>query len=146
MTGDRRPAAAQPAKPPASAAPLVREFFELLDAGRLDDSIALLHPDVVIVVPPSMSAEPDTYTGMDGAQRYMDGFQGFVEDVRFAPSAIHEEDGRLIAEFTLSGRGSQSGIEITQAGVGVIWVEDGRIIRIEPYPDLDTARAETRGR
>ena len=127
-------------------AAVVRAFFEHLDAGRLDDSLALLHPDIVIVVPPSMSAEPDTYRGLRGAQHYMDGFQGLMEDVRFAPRTIVEEDGRLLAEFTLSARGSHSGIEITQAGVGVIWVEDERIIRIESYPDLDTARAETRGR
>jgi ketosteroid isomerase-like protein len=127
-------------------AAVVRAFFEHLDAGRLDDSLALLHPDIVIVVPPSMSAEPDTYRGLRGAQHYMDGFQGLMEDVRFAPRTIVVEDGRLLAEFTLSARGSHSGIEITQAGVGVIWVEDERIIRIESYPDLDTARAETRGR
>jgi ketosteroid isomerase-like protein len=125
---------------------VVRRFFEHLNAGRLDDSLALLHPDIVIVVPPSMSAEPDTYEGLEGANRYMDGFQGLVDEVHFAPSTIVEEDGRLLVEFTLGGRGAQSGIELTQPGAGVIWVEDDLIIRIESHPDLDTARSAARGR
>jgi ketosteroid isomerase-like protein len=125
---------------------VVQEFFEHLNAGRLDDSLALLHPDIVIVVPPSLSAEPDTYERLEGAQRYMDGFQGLVDGVYFSPSTIVEEDGRLLVEFTLGGRGAQSGIELTQLAAGVIWVEDDLIIRIETYPDLDTARSEARGR
>ena len=125
---------------------MVRELFERLAAGRLDDSLALLHPDVVIVIPPSMSAEPDTYTGLEGAQRYMDGFTGLMDEVRFVPSTIVEEDGRVLVEFTLAGRGAQSGIEATQHAAGVLWVEDGLITRIESHPDLDTARSAARGR
>jgi ketosteroid isomerase-like protein len=98
------------------------------------------------VVPPSMSAEPDTYEGPDGAQRYMDGFQGLVDGVYFSTGTIVKEEGRLIVEFTLGGRGAQSGIELTQPGAAAIWVKDDLIVRIESYPDLDTARAETRGR
>jgi len=129
-----------------SAKLVVQELFGRLAAGRLDDSLALLHPDVVIVIPPSMSAEPDTYTGLEGAQRYMDGFTGLMDEVRFVPSTIVEEDGRVLVEFTLAGRGAHSGIEATQQAAGVIWVEDGLITRIESHPDLDTARSATRGR
>lgn len=125
---------------------VVREFFEHLNAGRLDDSLALLHPDIVIVVPPSMSAEPDTYEGLEGAQRYMDGFQGLVDQVRFAPSEIVEEEGYVLVEFTLAGRGAQSGIELAQPGAGAIWVEGDRIVRIESHPDMDIARSEARSR
>jgi ketosteroid isomerase-like protein len=125
---------------------VVREFFTHLDAGRLDDSLALLREDIVIVVPPSMSAEPDTYEGLEGAQRYMDGFQGSVDQVRFVPGEIVEEHGRVLVEMTLAGRGARSGIEIRQASAGAIWVEGDRITRIETYPDMDTARSESRGR
>jgi ketosteroid isomerase-like protein len=125
---------------------VLRRFFEHLNDGRLDDSFALLHPDIVIVVPPSMSAEPDTYEGLEGAQRYMDGFQELVDDVHFAPGTIVEEDGRLLVEFTLGGRGARSGLELTQPGAGVIWVDDDLITRIESHPDLDTARSAARGR
>jgi ketosteroid isomerase-like protein len=125
---------------------VVRDFFTHLSAGRLDDSLALLADEIVIVVPPSMSAEPDRYEGLEGAQRYMDGFQGLVDDVRFAPGEIFEEEGRVMAEMTLAGRGSQSGIEVRQPAVAVIWVEGDRVTRIETYPDIGTARSATRGR
>jgi ketosteroid isomerase-like protein len=125
---------------------VVREFFTYLDGGRLDDSLKMLRHDIVIVVPPSMSAEPDRYEGLEGAQRYMDGFQGLVDEVRFAPGEIAEEDGRVLAEMTLAGRGAQSGIEVTQAAIAVSWVDGDLITRIETYPDKDVARSETRGR
>ena len=125
---------------------VVREFFVHLNAGRLDDSLALLHPEIVIVVPPSMSAEPDTYEGLEGAQRYMDGFQGLVDEVRFAPSAIFEEEGHVLVNFTLVGRGARSGIELAQHAAVVIWVEGDRILRIESHPDMDTARSAARSR
>jgi ketosteroid isomerase-like protein len=125
---------------------VVRGFFEHLNAGRLDESLALLDPGIVIVVPPSQSAEPDTYEGLEGAQRYMDGFQGLVDEVRFVPRLIAEEDERVFVEFTLAGRGARSGIELSQPSAGVIWVEGDRIVRIESHPDMDTARSEARGR
>ena len=125
---------------------VVREFFTHLAAGRLDESLALLGEDIVIVIPPSMSAEPDTYEGLEGAQRYMDGFQGLVDEVRFAPGEIVEEDSRVLVDMTLAGRGAQSGIEVRQPVTAVIWVEGDRITRIESYPDMDTARSESRGR
>ena len=35
-----------------------------------------------------------------------------------------DEDGRVLVEFTLVGRGARSGIEAAQHAAGVIWVED----------------------
>ena len=54
-------------------------------ATSLDGALELLSEDFVVVVPPSMSAEPDVYEGHAGAIRYFQGFDGLIEDVRFEP-------------------------------------------------------------
>jgi ketosteroid isomerase-like protein len=120
---------------------VVRALFERLRQDRLEDALELLSDDFVAVIPPSMSAEPDVYEGLDGARRYMEGFQGLIDAVRFEPTDLFEEDGRVIAIFRLSGRGVSSGIELEQRGVGALWVREGKIARIEAHPDLETARS-----
>jgi ketosteroid isomerase-like protein len=123
--------------------------LELYDRFTLDDvtsALELLSEDFAGEVPPSLSAEPDVYEGREGARRYMRGFEGFMEDVRFQPIELHERGERVIAELQWMGRGATSGVEIDQRVVVVHEIEDGKIKRMDPYPDLDTALAAVAAR
>ena len=120
---------------------VVRALFERLRDDGVDDALGLLADDFVAVIPPSLSAEPDVYEGRDGARRYMEGFRGSIDAVRFDPTELFEEDGRVIAQFRLTGVGVSSGIELEQRAVGVLSLREGRVTRIEAYPDLEAARA-----
>jgi ketosteroid isomerase-like protein len=119
---------------------IVRRLIERFGDDSLDGVFELLSEDVVMVVPPSMSTEPDVYEGFEGARRYIGGFAGMLDDVRFVPSEMFEEDGRVIAVMQLRGRGVSSGIEVTLDAVSVFWVEAGKVKRIETHPDLHSAR------
>ena len=77
--------------------------------------------------------------GREGALRYMRAFEGFMEEVRFEPLQVHEHGERVIVELRLVGRGATSGIEVDQRAVVVHELEDGKIKRMDPYPDLETA-------
>ncbi len=71
-----------------SPAAVVRELFRRINSGDTESALELMAPDVLLVVPPDASAEPDTYEGHDGARRYFAGFDGVLEEVRFdAPRA-----------------------------------------------------------
>jgi ketosteroid isomerase-like protein len=74
----------------------------------------------------------------------MAGFQGQLEGVRFEPTEMVEEGGRVLVGFALTGRGATSGIEVTQSGAGAVWVRDGLITRMEGHPDLEAARSAPR--
>jgi ketosteroid isomerase-like protein len=120
---------------------VVRQLFERVNADGVEAAIDLFSADFVAVVPPSMSAEPDTYEGHDGVRRYFAGFEGLLEDVRFEPVALEEHDGAVIALLRFSGRGATSGLEVEQAAAVINWIEGGKITRMEAHPDLDEARA-----
>jgi ketosteroid isomerase-like protein len=118
---------------------LVRVLYERFSQGGVGSALELLSEDFVAEVPPSMSAEPDVYEGREGALRYMRAFDGLMEDVRFEPVELHEHGDLVIAELRWMGRGAASGVEIDQRVVVLHEIDDGKIKRMDPYPDLDTA-------
>jgi ketosteroid isomerase-like protein len=120
---------------------VVRELYTRFRPDDAASAIELLSEDFRGEVPPSMSAEPDVYEGREGALRYLRAFEGFMEDIRFELVELHEHSGRVIGELRLVGRGVTSGIEVEQPVVVVHEVEDGKIKRMDPFPDLDQALA-----
>jgi ketosteroid isomerase-like protein len=120
---------------------VVRQLFERVTDGGVEAVIDLFSEDIVAVVPPSMSAEPDVYEGHDGVRRYFAGFDDLIENVRFEPIAFEEHGGAVIALLRFSGRGATSGLEVEQRAAVINWVADGKIARMEAHPDMDEARA-----
>ncbi|HEV3375649.1 MAG TPA: nuclear transport factor 2 family protein [Thermoleophilaceae bacterium] len=124
--------------------PNVELVRELLDRFNRDDRAGifeLLSEDFVAEVPPSLSAEPDVYRGHAGAQRYLDAFDGFIEDVRFEPLEFLPEGEHVIVDMLLKGRGASSGIAVELRSAVVHTVEDGKVKRMDPHPDVEAARA-----
>ena len=119
---------------------VVRQLFELYASGGMEAALEVMDEDIEIVIRPDVSAEPDTYRGHDGARRYFGGFEGMLEDVRYEMFELIPEGPHVLARARLAGRGVSSGLEVElQTGV-VHTVEDGKITRIVPYPDLESAR------
>ena len=129
-----------------SSVDLVRRLLELFNSGDREAMLEYISEDFVAVVPPSLSAEPDTYEGHAGVLRYLDAFEGMLEDVRFEPLEFHPQGDVVIVDMLLKGRGVTSGIDVAQRTAAVHWTADGRVERIEPYPDLEAAREELRRR
>lgn len=125
---------------------LAQRLFAAFEEGSVDAVIDLISDDFVLVVPPSMSAEPDTYDGPDGVRRYMDGFEGAVDDVRFIAGKLYPEEDFVLAEMRMSGRGATSGLPVDMDAAVVIRMSGGKITGIEPHPDLVSARRALRGR
>jgi ketosteroid isomerase-like protein len=128
---------------PESSIDLVLESLRRFNSDP-ENVYELLSEDIVIVVPPSLSAEPDVYEGHAGVRRYMDGFNGMLEDVRFELVELHREGDQVIAEAVLKGRGVASGIDVELPAAIVHWIEGGKIVRMQPYPDLESAREALR--
>jgi ketosteroid isomerase-like protein len=129
----------------ASDAEIVRELFDRFYGAGLEHALELLAVDVVLTIPPSMSAEPDSYEGHAGARRYFDGFEGSIEGLSFEALDIEEHDGVVIAWMRFRGRGASSGIEVEQYAAVLCRVEDGKVVRMESHPDMETARTVAKG-
>jgi ketosteroid isomerase-like protein len=123
---------------------VVRRLFELYGSGGMEAALDVMDEEIEIVIPPDMSAEPDSYHGHDGARRYFAGFEGMIEDVSYEALELIPEGEHVLARARLGGRGASSGLEVDLESVVVHTVEGGKITRIVPYTDLESARKSLR--
>ena len=119
---------------------VVRRLFELYASGGVEAALEVLDEQLVIVIPPELSAEPDTYQGHEGARRYFAGFAGMLEDISYEAFELRPEGEHVLAHARLSGRGVSSGLEVELETVVVHTVADGKVTRIVPHADLESAR------
>ena len=120
---------------------VVRRLFEDYAAGGVEAVLEEADENVVIEIPPELSAEPDTYRGHEGVRRYFGGFEGMIDDVRYEALELTEHGRFVIAHIRLSGRGVSSGLDVDLEAFVVHELEDGRIVRIRPYAELEEAQA-----
>jgi len=120
---------------------VVQRLFDLFAEDGIEPALVVMHPDVVIEVPPEMSAEPDTYRGHDGVRRYFAGFDGMLDEVRYEVVELIPVGDAVVASSRMSGRGASSGLDVGIDAYVVHELADGKVVRITPYPDLESARA-----
>jgi ketosteroid isomerase-like protein len=123
---------------------VVRQLFELYASGGIEAVLDVMDEDIEIVIPPEVSAEPDSYRGHEGARRYFAGFEGMLEDIRYEVFELIPEGEYVLAVSRLAGRGVSSGLEVELKTAVVHMVEGGKITRIVPYQDLESAREALR--
>jgi ketosteroid isomerase-like protein len=123
---------------------VVRRLFELYASGGMEAALEVMDEEIVIVIPPNMSAEPDSYHGHEGARRYFAGFEGMIEEIRYEALELIPEGEHVLARARLGGRGASSGLEVDLESIVVHTVEGGKVTRIEPYTDLESAREALR--
>jgi ketosteroid isomerase-like protein len=124
---------------------LVRDLLQRFNGDDRDAIFELLSEDFFAEIPPALSAEPDVYEGHDGARRYLEAFEGLLEEVRFVVLEFHQEGEEVIVDLLLKGRGAASGIEVEQRSAVVHWIENGKVTRMLPFPDVEAAREALRG-
>lgn len=122
-------------------------FARYQEAG-VEPALEAVHEDVIIEIPPDMSAEPDTYRGHEGARHYFAGFDGLIDDVRFEPVELVAADDVVLAHLLVTGRGASSGLAVKLDAFVVAEFSGDKIVRMRPYPDraaAERAIADSRG-
>jgi ketosteroid isomerase-like protein len=122
---------------------VLRRLYVAFSEGGIAAAMEYIDPEFEAVVPPELSAEPDVYRGHDGLRRWFDGFEG-MEDVRLEPESFIEQGQVVLVHAVLRARGAESGIEVEQRIVQAWEVRDGRAVRVESFPDLESARQAVR--
>jgi ketosteroid isomerase-like protein len=120
---------------------IVRRLFERFEEGGIEAALEGMDEELVIEIPPELSAEPDDYHGHDGARRYFAGFDGMLEDVRYEAIELIPAGERVIAHIRLSGRGVTSGLDVDLEAFVVHELAGGRVTRMRPYADRESAEA-----
>jgi ketosteroid isomerase-like protein len=124
---------------------VVRRLFELYAERGIDGVLETMDEDILIEIPGELSAEPDDYEGHGGARRYFDGFTGMLEDVQYDAMDVIAAGDDVIAHIRLSGRGASSGLDVDIEAFVLHELANGKIVRIRPYADLESAEAAASG-
>jgi ketosteroid isomerase-like protein len=121
---------------------IVRQMLDTLNGEGTEAALAWFAEDFHGVVPPELSAEPDSYDGHDGVRRYFDSFHEIVDDLRFdAEELVDVAPNAVAGRGLITGRGRQSGIPIEMRLPLLIRLRDGKLIEMSPYEDWDEAVA-----
>jgi ketosteroid isomerase-like protein len=111
------------------------------NSGELARIVALTAEDFEGAVAPELSAEPDTYRGRAGIERYFDSFAEAFEEIRFEAEQITDAGASVVVAMRLTAVGKQTKIEVEQRNAGVWTVAGGKVARIATYASLDAALA-----
>src|SRR4051812_32779869 len=123
---------------------VVHQMFDGFRQNGVEGTLATLDENVLIEIPPDLSAEPDDYRGHAGVRRYFAGFGGMLEDIRYEALELIPAGECVIARMRLSGRGVSSGIDVDLQGFTLHHLANGKITRIRPFADFESAlRAAT---
>ena len=124
---------------------IVRRLFERFEEGGIEAALDGMDEELVIEIPPELSAEPDSYQGHEGARRYFAGFDGMLEDVRYEAIELMPAGERVIAHIRLSGRGATSGLDVDLEAFVLHELAGGKVTRMRPYADMESALAAAAG-
>jgi len=124
---------------------VVRRLFDQYAEGGVEAILDGADENIVIEIPSDLSAEPDTYHGHDGLRRYFAGFEGMIDDVRYEAFELRAEGDFVLAHSRMSGRGVSSGLEVNLEVYVLHELAGGKIVRIRPYADLESAKRGAAG-
>ena len=106
--------------------------------------LSLFDPEFEMKTPAALATEPGTYRGPDGVRRWFDEFYEAMDEVRLEPHEFHAVGECVVVPFEIVARGRATGLEMRQYAVQVWRLRDGKALRLELYPDLDSAIAAVR--
>lgn len=122
--------------PPTGHEQLCRLAYERYSEGDFDRMLELFAPDVeVYVAPPNF--ESGTYRGHVEYRGLIERWGAPWEEMRAVPVDIEAVGEWLLVSVEYIGKGTGSGIEITQPAWEVSLWQDGRCHRYEVYWDKE---------
>lgn len=125
---------------------LIRSVMEAANRNQMDLVAALVHEDFLGIVPPSMSAEPDTYKGPEGVRRYFDLFRETVDELEVSVYDFEHVGAWIVVLGAVSGAGRASGIPVNLDVALATQIRDGKLYRMEAFPDVDQAKRDLAAR
>lgn len=120
---------------------IVRGTFEAFNSEDIERVLSRADPDFEAVVPPELSAEPDTYRGHDGLRLYFQSFRDAMQEVRFEPEQFLEAGEFVVTVVRLTAKGRHTDIAVEQR-ISQVWtIRDGKAVRVLTFGSLAQALA-----
>jgi ketosteroid isomerase-like protein len=120
----------------------VRRGLEAFNSGDIERVLDMAHTYFEAIVPPELSAEPDTYRGHDGLRHYFESFQDAMEDIRFEPERFIDAGEDVVTVVRLTARGRHTAIPVEQRIAQVWSMSEGKAVQVRTFTTLKRALAE----
>jgi ketosteroid isomerase-like protein len=106
--------------------------------GDLDAAVAFFHPEAVWI-PYLAGLEAREYRGHAALRDMWRGLRESLVDFRIEPQEVIDGGDRMVVVVEGRGRGPSSGVEVRQRWAQVLYVRDGLVERVEPFPTREAA-------
>jgi ketosteroid isomerase-like protein len=117
---------------------LVRRAYEALNAGNIDELVALCDPDFRLDMSDRVF-NPATYQGEEGIRRFYDEVREVWESFVWEPEQLFERGEVIVALLHARGRGRGSALEIDRRTAMLWTVRGDRCLSLIFYGDRDRA-------
>ena len=121
----------------SKAREIVDEIYEAISSGNLDGAAAPFGDGIVLVVH-GPNVETGTYTGREEVTRWFGRWFGaFAPGYKMEIEEVHELGDRVFVVQRHRGQGRTSGVPVEMRNGSLIWVLEGKVVRIEIYGDAE---------
>ena len=116
----------------------LKRGYDALNHGDLSVVLELLDPDIEWHEP-APSPDAGAHRGRDSFERFLRGWLESFDGFRVEPERVVERGDDLVAVVRQTGTGRASGLQV-EAHLAHVWTgADGRAVRWEAVPDVETA-------
>ena len=125
---------------------VIAELYQLFGEGRLDETFALMDPDVRLVEPGDEEVLPwgGEFRGHEGLRAFYDGLARGLSHIEIDADTLEITDlgdGRVLVLATERGTASATGRTYESRSAWVWTVEDGRIVDMRAFHDTGAMAA-----
>ena len=126
--------------PNADPVRTVAELYRMFGEGRLEETFALMHPDVTLTEPgdPDVLPWAGHFQGHEGLRRFYEGLTGSLSEIEIDPDTLRlgrVDSDQVLATATERGTSARTGRSYETRSAWVWTVEAGLIRSLTAYHD-----------
>jgi ketosteroid isomerase-like protein len=118
---------------------IVRRATAAYDRGAFEEAAGWMDPAIEWDMSRVPVPEPEVYRGLDGLAAFTEVWQESWAALDLDPEEFIDAGDRVVSVVRQAGRGRVSGVEVEQRFAQVWTLRDGRIVRMDMYPDRGAA-------
>jgi uncharacterized protein len=118
---------------------IVRQAIDAYNREAFEEAIAWMDPEIEWDMSRVEVPDPEVYRGFDGLQTFHNVWKESWEWLELEPQDFIETGEQVVTLVRQIGRGRLSGAEVEQRFAQLWTLRDGKIVRMEMYPDKESA-------